>query len=60
MKPDCKWLNDVECPYAMGYEECEECSKYEPYIHPTNCGCPECDDARGCAKFHMKQDMGEI
>ena len=29
MKDDCKWLNDVECPYATGYQECDDCDKYE-------------------------------
>lgn len=29
MKDDCKFLNDVECPYAPGYEDCDNCDKYE-------------------------------
>ncbi len=29
MKTDCLWLNDVECPYASGHENCDECDKYE-------------------------------
>ena len=60
IREDCKWLNDVECPYAMGHERCFGCSSYEPHIHPSNCGCPDCKADRGCAQFHMKQDMGEI
>ena len=28
-RDDCLWLNDVECPYASGFESCPDCSKYE-------------------------------
>ena len=28
MKPDCLWLNDIECPYATGYQDCDNCDKY--------------------------------
>ena len=28
-RPDCKWLNDVECPYAPGHQDCDNCDKYE-------------------------------
>ena len=55
MKTDCRWLNDVECPYASGYEKCDNCDKYEKGLpHPLD------DSDRGCDKFHFKQDMGEI
>lgn len=29
MKDNCRWLNDVECPYAPSYEECDTCDKYK-------------------------------
>jgi len=29
LKPDCRWLNDIECPYETGYEECDNCDKYD-------------------------------
>jgi len=29
MESDCKWINDVECPYARGHQDCNECDKYE-------------------------------
>ena len=29
MKTDCKWFNDIECPYASGFESCSDCAKYE-------------------------------
>ena len=56
IKKDCKWFNDVECPYATGYQECDECDKYEPDVHPSNCGCPGCEEARGCDKYHMNKN----
>lgn len=60
MKEDCRWLNDVECPFASGYQKCDDCEKYEPEVHPSDCGCPDCDADKGCAQFHMRQDMGEL
>ena len=56
MKPDCLWLNDVECHYAAGHEDCDNCDKYEKddRKHPLD------DSDRGCAELHFKQDMGEI
>lgn len=56
MKGDCRWLNDIECPYATGYQECEECDKYEEDNRPH----PLDDSDTGCAKLHFMQDMGEI
>lgn len=34
MKLDCLFLNDVECPYAMGHEICEGCDKYQKDDRP--------------------------
>jgi hypothetical protein len=56
MRADCKWLNDAECPYAMGYEECDDCDKYEPVVHPSTCGCDECRENRGCAEYHLRKE----
>ena len=53
MKDDCKWLNDVECPYASGYEKCEGCDKYEIDDRPH----PLDDSDRGCEKDHMIREM---
>ena len=47
MKTDCKWWDDVECPYATGYQSCDDCSSYEPYIHAISCKCPDCEADRG-------------
>ena len=58
-REDCKWLNDVECPYASGYEECEDCGEYEPEVHHGSCNCSDCLEHKGCAELHFKQDMGE-
>ena len=48
MKTDCKWFNDVECPYATGYQECDGCDKYEKdeRKHPLD------DSDRDCEKYH--------
>ena len=56
MNLDCLWLNDVECPYASGHEDCDNCDKYEKddRKHPLD------DSDKGCAELHFKQDMGEI
>lgn len=56
MKPDCRWMNDVECPYASSYEKCDNCDKYEKddRKHPLD------DRDRGCQEYHIKKDMGEI
>ena len=53
MKTDCKWFNDVECPYADGYQECEGCDKYEidDRPHPL-----EEEEDRGCDKYHMNKN----
>lgn len=34
MTPVCLWMNDVECPYASGYEDCTGCDKYEEDTRP--------------------------
>lgn len=52
MKPDCTWFNDVECPYATGYQECDGCDKYETEEkHPF-----EEEEDRGCDKYHMNKN----
>ena len=56
MKLNCRWLNDVECPYATGYENCSDCSKYEKDDRPH----PLDDSDRGCTEYHMRKDMGAL
>jgi len=60
MKSDCRWLNDVECPYVWGCEECDVCSQYESDIHFSDCRCPDCEADRGDYLYHMRKDMREI
>lgn len=60
IKDGCKFLNDVECPYASGHENCDDCKTYEPFIHAISCKCHECEEERGCQEYHFKKDMGEI
>jgi hypothetical protein len=57
MQTDCRWIYDIECPYASGHQECEGCDKYEKDTrkHPL-----EEEEDRGCAEYHLKKDMGEI
>ena len=51
MKLDCLWLDDVECPYAPGYEDCDNCDKYQEddRKHPID------DSDRDCNKYHMNK-----
>ena len=56
IKEDCKFLNDVECPYAMNYEECEDCSTYEPEVHPSSCRCPDCYGAWADHLYEQEKD----
>ncbi|MEE8185616.1 MAG: hypothetical protein V3T96_04365 [Thermodesulfobacteriota bacterium] len=55
MKLDCKWLNDIECPYATGYQHCEECDKYEEDDRPH----PLDDSEQSDYLRDMEKEMGE-
>ena len=51
IKADCRWLNDVECPYASGYQECDGCDKYEKEDnHPLD------NSDRDCEKYHNEKN----
>jgi hypothetical protein len=51
-KEDCRWLNDVECPYATGYQECDDCDTYEK----DEMGHPLDDGDRGDYLYEQMKD----
>lgn len=56
MKNDCRWVNDVECPYASGHDNCDDCDKYEKDDRPH----PLDDSGQADYLRDMRKDMGEI
>ena len=40
IEENCRWYNDVECPFASGYEDCPNCEDYEEDTrkHPLDDG----------------------
>ena len=55
MKNDCLWLDDVECPFATGYQVCDGCDKYQEDTrqHPLD-DSGQADDLRD-----MEIEMGD-